>query len=68
MLGSFQNGPVKDVLSWQGDISGFMFSVNPNLEFFTPSSGDGASYYYYINSVGESIVSEKRKGFGFGGD
>jgi hypothetical protein len=67
VLGAYQNGPIRNVLTYQGDVTGFLFAVHPTLKLFTTDKGDGGNHYFYINSIPEE-KSKKRKGFGFGGN
>ncbi len=61
IFGTYQNGPVKDVNNFQGDITGFLFSIEPNVRFMTTDRGDGGRNFYLINSADEKI-SKRRKG------
>jgi hypothetical protein len=54
-------------MTYQGDVTGFMFSIHPHIKFFTSDKGDGANHYFYVQSIPEE-KSKKRKGFGFGGN
>ncbi len=67
MFGSYQNGPIKNVLSYQGDLTGFMFTVQPNINFFTTDKGEGGTNYFFMNSISND-KTQRRKGFGFGGN
>lgn len=66
-FGTFQTGPVRDLVEHQGDLRGFMFSIEPNIRFMTTDKGDGGVQYFFINTIDEKI-SKRRKGLGFGGD
>lgn len=39
VFGSYQNGPIRNVLTYQGDVTGFMFSIHPTIKFFTTDKG-----------------------------
>jgi hypothetical protein len=66
IFGTYQNGPVKNVNVFQGDLTGFLFSIEPHVRFMTTDRGDGGQNYYLINSADEKFT-KKRKGIGFGG-
>ncbi len=51
---------------FQGDLTGFLFSIDPNLRFMTTDRGDGGQNYFLVNSADEKFT-KKRKGIGFGG-
>ena len=51
VFGTYQNGPVKDVNTFQGDLTGFMFSIEPNVRFMTTDRGEGGKNYFLINSA-----------------
>jgi hypothetical protein len=40
-------------MTYQGDVTGFMFAIHPNIKFFTPDKGDGANHYFYVQSIPE---------------
>jgi hypothetical protein len=67
VFGSYQNGPIRNVMTYQGDVTGFMFAIHPTIKFFGTDKGDGGHHYFYINSIPEE-KSKRRKGFGFGGN
>lgn len=39
IFGSYQNGPIRNVSTYQGDVTGFMFSIHPTIKFFTTDKG-----------------------------
>lgn len=51
IFGTYQNGPVRDVNSFQGDLTAFMFSIEPNLRFMTTDRGEGGKNYFLVNSA-----------------
>lgn len=53
VFGTYQNGPIKNVLTYQGDVTGFLFTIHPQIRFFTTDKGDNGNHYYYINSIPE---------------
>ena len=67
VFGTYQNGPIRDLNTVQGDLTAFMFSLNPKIKFMTTDKGEGGNTYFYINNINEDI-SKRRKGIGFGGD
>ena len=66
IFGTYQNGPVKNLNVYQGDLTAFMFTIEPYIRFMTTDRGDGGQNYFLINSADEK-VTKKRKGIGFGG-
>lgn len=52
-MGAYQNGPIRTVLTHQGDVTGFMFAIHPTIKFMTTDKGEGGNHYFYINSIGE---------------
>lgn len=66
-FGSFQTGPIKDIIGYQGDLRGFMFSIDPTIRFMTTDKGENGNHYFFINNIDQK-VSKKTKGLGFGGD
>lgn len=50
-FGSFQTGPIRDIVGYQGDLRGFMFSIEPNIRFMTTDKGENANHYYFINTI-----------------
>ena len=53
IFGSFQNGPIRDTNIIQGDLTGFMFSINPKIRFMSTDKGEGGSNYFFINNIPE---------------
>lgn len=51
---------------YQGDLTGFMFTIEPNIRFMTTDRGSGGQNYFLINGADEKIT-RRRKGVGFGG-
>jgi hypothetical protein len=51
ILGAYQNGPIRNVMTYQGDVTGFMFGVHPTLKFLSTDKGEGGSHYFYISSL-----------------
>jgi hypothetical protein len=51
IFGAYQNGPIRNVLTYQGDVTGFMFAIHPTIKFFTTDKGEGGHHYFYINSI-----------------
>lgn len=41
MFGAYQSGPVRDLMSYQGDLNGFMFTIEPHIKFLTTGNGEG---------------------------
>lgn len=66
-FGSYQSGPINDVSSFQGDLRGFLFTMEPKIRFMTTDHGENGKNYFYVNTLDEK-VSKMRKGIGFGGD
>lgn len=58
---------MRDIIEYQGDLRGFMFSIEPNIRFMTTDKGEDGSHYFFINTIDEK-VSKRRRGLGFGGD
>lgn len=67
VFGSYQNGPIRDVSTYQGDLTGFLFTLHPQMTFFTTDKGEGGSHYFYLNNISNEKF-KKRRGIGFGGD
>lgn len=51
VFGTYQNGPIKDFNKFQGDLTGFMFSIEPNVRFMTTDRGEGGKNYFLVNSA-----------------
>lgn len=66
IFGAYQNGPVKNLNVFQGDLTGFLFSIEPNIRFMTTDKGEGGKNYFLVNGADEKIT-KRRKGIGFGG-
>ena len=50
-FGSYQMGPIRDVVAYQGDLRGFLFSIEPNIRFMTTDKGEQANHYFFINTI-----------------
>ena len=48
-------------------MTGFLFTINPSLHFYTTELGDNDTKYFYLNNISNEKFN-KRKGIGFGGD
>ena len=67
IFGSYQNGGVQDVQSYQGNLSSYLFTLNPEIHYYTTDRGDGDSKYFWFNTISNDRFG-KRKGLGFGGN
>lgn len=67
VFGSYQNGPIRDVSTFQGDLTGFLFTLHPHMSFLTTDKGEGGSNYFYLNNISNEKFN-KRRGIGFGGN
>ena len=67
IFGSYQNGGVQDVQSYQGNLSGYLFTLHPEIHYYTTDMGDDDNKYFWFNTIDNEKFG-KRKGLGFGGN
>ena len=67
VIGSYQNGPIKDVTTYQGDMTGFLFTIHPSLHYYAADNGENDTKYFYLNNISNEKFN-RRKGMGFGGN